>query len=105
MNEAYRLYCYNVALRQKAPTATYRIKPAQSNSGALLNEPVFDGQSRYTGKFTLVMGYHDEIEGSGMGRDKQVVMADGLADVMQMGADFRVMMVNRFFQRQNCHGG
>lgn len=42
------------------------------------------------------MGYHDEIEGSGMGRDKQVVMADGLADVMQMGVDFRVMMVNRF---------
>lgn len=77
------------ALRQKAPTATYRPKPAQSESGALLNEPVFDAQSGYTGKFTLVMGYHDEIEGSGMGRDKQVVMADGLADVVQMGNEAR----------------
>jgi hypothetical protein len=71
----------------------------------MLREPVFDGQSRYAGELTFIVGYHDEIEGSGMGGDQQVIVADGLADAMQRGTDFRIMTVRRFFQSQNLQSG
>ncbi len=72
---------------------------------ALLNEPVFNRQPGHAGELALIVSHHHQVKGSGVGSDKQIVMADGLTRSMQIVPDFRIMTVDRFFQGQNRQGG
>jgi len=40
-----------------------------------------------------------------MGGDKQVVVADGLADEVELISNIRIMPINRLFERENLQNG
>ena len=45
----------------------------------LLRQPIFDFQVWDAGKFGVIRGYEDQVQGAGVGGDQEVVGTDGFA--------------------------
>lgn len=63
----------------------------RSASRAHLSNPIFNSQTRHTFKLSYVVGDQYQFVGKRVGRDPQIVVADGFAAGLQMLADFSVV--------------